>query len=194
MRRKESKLYRRILSASAAIMLLGSMGAPGAEAGVNGDGTAVVNENYADKLSLKPLAPAFNVDSLMEWSPEKDPDAELNRASVPLNEDRFKGAQINPLANPKAGITSAAITTWNHDEASSVGSNDFNVYAFDNWQLLDSYIYWAGTNEGIFAIPTPDIVDAAHRNGVPVYATLGFPWGRSAEGLAEIEKFTKADF
>ena len=114
----------------------------------------------------------------MEWSPEKDPDAELNRASVPLNQDRFKGAQINPLANPKAGITSAAITTWNHDEASSVGSNDFNVYAFDNWQLLDSYIYWAGTNEGIFAIPTPDIVDAAHRNGVPVYATLGFPWGK----------------
>ena len=45
-------------------MLLGSLGAPGAEAGVNGDGTAVVNENYADKLSLKPLAPAFNVDSL----------------------------------------------------------------------------------------------------------------------------------
>lgn len=191
MRRKGSKLYSRILSASAAIMLLGSMSAPGAEAGVNGDGTAVVNENYADKLSLKPLAPAFNVDSLMEWSPEKDPDAELNRASVPLNEDRFKGTQINPLANPKAGITSAAITTWNHDEASSVGSNDFNVYAFDNWQLLDSYIYWSGTNEGIFAIPTPDIVDAAHRNGVPVYATLGFPWGRSAEGLAEIEKFTK---
>jgi endo-beta-N-acetylglucosaminidase D len=191
MRRKGSKLYSRILSASAAIMLLGSMNAPGAEAGVNGDGTAVVNENYADKLSLKPLAPAFNVDSLMEWSPEKDPDAELNRASVPLNEDRFKGTQINPLANPKAGITSAAITTWNHDEASSVGSNDFNVYAFDNWQLLDSYIYWAGTNEGIFAIPTPDIVDAAHRNGVPVYATLGFPWGRSAEGIAEIEKFTK---
>lgn len=191
MRRKGSKLYSRILSASAAIMLLGSMGAPGAKAGVNGDGTAIVNENYADKLSLKPLAPAFNVDSLMEWSPEKDSDAELNRASVPLNQDRFKGAQINPLANPKAGITSAAITTWNHDEASSVGSNDFNVYAFDNWQLLDSYIYWAGTNEGIFAIPTPDIVDAAHRNGVPVYATLGFPWGRSAEGLAEIEKFTK---
>jgi endo-beta-N-acetylglucosaminidase D len=191
MRRKGSKLYSRILSASAAMMLLGSLGAPGAEAGVNGDGTNIVNENYADKLSLKPLAPAFRVDTLMEWSPEKDPDAELHRASVPLNQDRFKGTQINPLANPKAGITSAAITTWNHDEASSVGSNDFNVYAFDNWQLLDSYIYWAGTNEGIFAIPTPDIVDAAHRNGVPVYATLGFPWGRSAEGLAEIEKFTK---
>ncbi|MEH7501234.1 hypothetical protein V7152_04180 [Neobacillus drentensis] len=191
MRKKRNKFYSRILSVSAAFMLLSSMGANGAKAEVNGDGTDVVNENYASHLSLKPLAPAFRVDTLLQWSPEKDPDAELNRASVPLNQHRFKGSQINPLANPKAGITSAAITTWNHDEASSVGSNDFNVYAFDNWQLLDSYIYWSGTNEGIFAIPTPEIVDAAHRNGVPVYATLGFPWGSSKEGVAEIEKFTK---
>ncbi|MED4203600.1 endo-beta-N-acetylglucosaminidase [Neobacillus mesonae] len=193
MRKRRNKFYGRMLSASAAFMLLSSMGAPGANAEVNGDGTDVVNENYSDHLSLRPLAPAFRVDTLLKWSPENDPDAELNRASVPLNKDRFKGAQVNPLANPKAGITNAGITTWNHDEASSVGSNEFNVYAFDNWQLLDSYIYWAGTNEGIFAIPTPDIVDAAHRNGVPVYATLGFPWGRSADGVAEIEKFTKQE-
>ncbi|SDN08324.1 Endo-beta-N-acetylglucosaminidase D [Fictibacillus solisalsi] len=193
MGRIQNKLYRRMLSVSAAFMLLSSVGATGAHAEVNGDGTDVVNENYADRLSLKPLAPAFRVDTLLKWSPENDPDAELNRASIPLNKDRFKGAQVNPLANPKAGITSASITNWNHDEASSVGSNDFNVYAFDNWQLLDSYIYWAGTNEGIFAIPTPDIVDAAHRNGVPVYATLGFPWGRSADGVAEIEKFTRQE-
>jgi endo-beta-N-acetylglucosaminidase D len=191
MRRKKSKLFGRILSVSAAFMLLGSLGAPGAKASVNGDGSDVVNENYADKLSLKPLAPAFRVETLLQWSPERDPDAEIDRASIPLNKNRFKGSQVNPMANPKAGITSAAITNWNHDEASSVGGNEFNVYAFDNWQLLDSYIYWSGTNEGIFAIPTPDIVDAAHRNGVPVYATLGFPWGRSAEGVAEIEKFTQ---
>ncbi|MFK9091858.1 endo-beta-N-acetylglucosaminidase [Bacillus salipaludis] len=193
MRKKRSTIFNRIASMSVAMCLLSSMATPGANAAVNGDGTNVVNENYVDKLSLKPLAPAFRVETLLKWSPENDPDAELNRASIPLNKNRFKGHQINPLANPEAGITSAAITTWNHDEASSVGGNDFNVYAFDNWQLLDSYIYWAGTNEGIFAIPTPDIVDAAHRNGVPVYATLGFPWGSSKEGVAEIAAFTKQE-
>ncbi|WP_176694399.1 discoidin domain-containing protein [Paraliobacillus sp. PM-2] len=195
MRRKRNKFYNRMLSVLATFMLVSLLGVSQVKAEVNGDGTDVVNENYADQLSLKPLAPAFNVETLLKWSPENDPDAELNRASVPLNQNRFKGSQVNPLANPKAGITSASITTWNHDKASSVGSNEFNVYAFDNWQLLDSYIYWSGTNEGIFAIPTPDIVDAAHRNGVPVYATLGFPWGSSPEGVAEIEAFTqqKAD-
>src|SRR3954453_19575267 len=127
MKKRGSRLFGRILSVSAALLLLSSNGAPGAKAAVNGDGTDVVNENYADKLSLKPLAPAFRVETLLKWSPENDPDAEINRASVPLNKNRFKGSQVNPLANPKAGITSAAITTWNHDEASSVGSNEFNV-------------------------------------------------------------------
>ncbi|WP_314590386.1 endo-beta-N-acetylglucosaminidase [Paenibacillus terrigena] len=184
--------YKRILSFVLLLPLVVSMITPEAYAVVNGDGTDVINENYADQLSLQPLAPAFRVETLLRWSPNTDPDADLNRASIPLNTKRFKGSQINPLAHPQAGITSAAITTWNHDEASSVGSDEFNVYAFDNWQLLDSYIYWAGTNEGIFAIPSPDIVDAAHRNGVPVYATVGFPWGSGTPGaLAEVTAFTQ---
>jgi hypothetical protein len=59
-----------MLSASAAFMLLSSMGATEAEARVNGDGTDVVNENYTEQLSLKPLAPAFRVDTLLNWSPK----------------------------------------------------------------------------------------------------------------------------
>lgn len=154
----------------------------------------VINEKYRDELSLQPVAPAFDVESLLDWAPEDDPDAELNRSSIPLNENRFKGHQVNPLANPDVGITSAAITTPDHDLSSSVGSNDFDSYAFDNWQLLESYIYWPGApnKEGVFALPSPDIVDAAHRNGVPVYASIGFPWGEgSPETLEEIEAFTK---
>lgn len=63
--------------------------------------SGVINEDYANELSLKPVAPAFSVESLLKWSPENDPDSLLNKASVPLNENRFKGHQINPLANPK---------------------------------------------------------------------------------------------
>ncbi|HLS09604.1 endo-beta-N-acetylglucosaminidase [Lentibacillus sp.] len=154
----------------------------------------VINEKYSEELSLQPVAPAFSVESLLNWSPETSPDSQLNQASVTLNENRFKGHQVNKLANPKAGITSAAITLSNHDRSSSVGSNEFSVYAFDNWQLLDSYIYWPGSasGEGVFSLPSPDIVNAAHRNGVPVYATIGFPWGPgSPEELAEIEAFTQ---
>src|SRR5699024_1797956 len=156
--------------------------------------TNTINEKYKNELSLQPVAPAFSVETLLKWSPETDPDAKLNRSSVPLKKNRFKGHQINPLANPEVGITAAAITLPDHDFSSSVGSNDFNTYAFDNWQLLESYIYWPGApnKEGIFSLPSPDIVDAAHRNGVPVYASIGFPWGPGdPETIEEIEAFTQ---
>lgn len=145
--------------------------------GVDGNGNDVINEDYEAGLTLKPIAPAFSYRTLLDWTPETDPDAKLNRSSVKLNKDRFQGQQINDLANPDAKITSAAIINPKHDSTVSVGGSDFNVYAFDNWQYIDSLIFWSGTEEGIFAFPSPDIVDIAHTNGVPVYATLGFPWG-----------------
>ncbi|MDE8209717.1 discoidin domain-containing protein [Erysipelothrix rhusiopathiae] len=155
---------------------------------VTGDGTDEVNEAYHDGLSLQPLSPAFRLETLMKWTPETDPDASLNRATIPLNTNRFKGHQINDLAHPDAKITNAAIINANHDSSPSTGGSDFNIYAFDNWQYIDSLIYWAGTDEGIFALPSPDIVDAAHKNGVPVYATLGFPWGSGQpDSLKELE-------
>lgn len=163
-------------------------------AAVDGDGTDEINEAYARKLNLQPVAPAFRYDTMMAFDPEKDPDAKYNRSTVPLAK-RFKGVKINPLASDKARITSCAIMTWNHDQAGSNGGDDFNVYAFDNWQLLDSLIFWSGTDEGIFALPAPDVVDAAHRNGVPVYATVGFPWGGGhSDSIQELRKMCTEEF
>lgn len=155
---------------------------------VTGDGTDEVNEAYHEGLSLQPISPAFRLETLMKWTPDRDPDASINRSTIPLNQNRFKGYQINELAHPDARITNAAIINANHDSSPSTGGSDFNIYAFDNWQYIDSLIYWAGTDEGIFALPSPDIVDAAHKNGVPVYATLGFPWGSGQpDSLKELE-------
>ncbi|CAM3587868.1 endo-beta-N-acetylglucosaminidase [Erysipelothrix urinaevulpis] len=163
-------------------------------AAIGGDGTDTVNENYEKGLSLQPLAPAFSMKTLLDWSPEKDPDAHLNKSSIPLNKNRFQGHQINDLANPDAKITSAAISNANHDKTPSTGGEDFNIYSFDNWQYLDSMIYWASSEEGVLAIPSPDIVDAAHKNGVPVYATLHFPWGSGHyDSLEELEKMSEKD-
>lgn len=190
---KKNKHFYYLIIATITLLILSHFSMPLSVA-AQGSEDHMINERYRDEVSLQPVAPAFSVESLLEWSPEDDPDAQLNQASVPLNKDRFKGHQINPLAHPEVGIMAASITTPDHDLSSSVGSNNFDVYAFDHWQLLESYIYWPGApnKEGVFALPSPDIVDAAHRNGVPVYASLGFPWGPgSPETLAEIEAFTE---
>lgn len=160
-----------------------------AKAAVNGDGTIEVNENYFNHISLQPVPNAFQVDTILKWTPENDPDARYNRAIYPLRK-RFRGPLINPLASENAKITSCAITNSNHDTAPTQGGDVFSNYAFGYWQYIDTYIYWAGTEEGIFAIPSPDIVDAAHKNGVPVVATVGFPWGSgSSENVNEVVKF-----
>lgn len=56
-------------------------------------------------------------------------------------------------------------------------------YAFDYWQYLDSMVFWEGL------VPTPDVIDAGHRNGVPVYGTLFFNWSNS---IADQERFAEA--
>ncbi|WZU00945.1 hypothetical protein MGH68_15905 [Erysipelothrix sp. D19-032] len=76
------------------------------QAAITGDGTDAVNENYENGKSLQPLAPLFRLETLLKWSPETDPDAKLNRSTVPLESRRFQGRQINKLANPEAKITS----------------------------------------------------------------------------------------
>lgn len=187
------RLNKGVALLCAVSLTLGMMNGMPAKAEVNGDGTPVVNEPLANNESLQPLPQGFQVDTLLQWTPEKDPDARYARASIPLKKNRVTGPLVNPYANPDAKLMVCSLSNSNHDNTPVQGSESFDSYAFGYWQYVDSMVYWAGSEEGIFVVPTPDIIDSAHKNGVPVTATLGFPWGPDdTEGqirLKEIEKF-----
>ena len=56
------------------------------------------------------------------------------------------------------------------------GINTFDANVFSYWQYIDQLVYWGGSSgEGIIVPPSPDVTDAAHRNGVPVLGTIFFP-------------------
>ena len=155
---------------------------------VGNDGSAEMNEAYANRESLMPIGPSFNVATILEWTAESDPDARYSRASIPLAEKKG-GLVVNPLANPEAKLMLCSLANATHDKANAQGSESFLSYSFNYWQYVDSFIYWSGSEEGLFCMPTGEFTDAAHTNGVPVVATLGFPWGTGAGYVEEVRAF-----
>ena len=56
------------------------------------------------------------------------------------------------------------------------GLNTANANVFSYWQYIDKLVYWGGSSgEGLIVAPSADVIDAAHRNGVPVLGTVFFP-------------------
>ncbi|MGL5017987.1 MAG: endo-beta-N-acetylglucosaminidase, partial [Luteolibacter sp.] len=49
------------------------------------------------------------------------------------------------------------------------------VYTFTYWQYLEEAVYWGGIGAINFIPPTGEMIDNAHRNGVPILGTIFFP-------------------
>lgn len=136
---------------------------------------AAGNPSYETRNSLQPIGNAMHMDDVINWSPESDPDARYNRSVVPLA-DRYQGEVVNPNADPRVKVNNVAISNSSTGYAPSQGTDSSNVYSFTYWQYVDRYTYWGGSGrDGIIVIPTPDVIDAAHKNGVPVTGTIFFP-------------------
>ena len=133
--------------------------------------------------TLKPKEIKFNSwEDLLKWEPGAREDDVINRGSVALA-PRRTGHLVNEKASKEAKVQALSNTNSKAKDHASVGGEEFKAYAFDYWQYLDSMVFWEGL------VPTPDVIDAGHRNGVPVYGTLFFNWSNS---IADQEKFAEA--
>ena len=187
------KSHRILAAALALVMVVGMLPTMAFARSAGNDGSAEMNEAYAAKETLMPIGPSFNVDTLLEWTPESDPDAMYSRASIKLA-DREGGFVVNPLVNPEAKLMLCSLANSDHDHTSAQGTESFLSYAFNYWQYTNSFVYWSGSEEGLICCPTGEFTDAAHANGVPVVATLGFPWGSGSGYVEQVKNFVqKAD-
>lgn len=136
-----------------------------------------------EEAVLRPKEIKFDSwDDLLKWEPGARADDDINKSSVPLA-PRYQGDVVNEKANPDAKVQALSNTNSKAKDHASVGGEEFKSYAFDYWQYLDSMVFWEGL------VPTPDVIDAGHRNGVPVYGTLFFNWSNS---IADQERFVEA--
>ncbi|HYG23901.1 MAG TPA: autotransporter-associated beta strand repeat-containing protein [Verrucomicrobiae bacterium] len=129
----------------------------------------VVGFNASAQMLGEPVAKRWMPADILNWSPGTDPDAAYNRSSVPLA-PRISNPALN--FNPHARINEARVmplVAFNSTPVvSSQGSRTTNFYAVNYWQYMHSLVGWGG----VIYTPPAHIVDAAHRNGVPVTGTV----------------------
>lgn len=136
----------------------------------------------------RPYASHFFPKDFLDWDFEKDPDAIHNVSKTPLAK-RVQGPKINPDQDEKFKVASLAIMNKNTSGTPSQGSNEKAIYNFSYWQYIDVLVGWAGSaGEGLIVPPSADVIDVAHRNGVPVLGVVFFPptaYGGKAEWIEQ---------
>ena len=155
---------------------------------------ATLTTHAIAQSSLVPVAPAWNPNEILNWSPATDPDAPYNRSRVPLaprvqTPKAAENAVLNALwnVNPHARPGEArvqAVTTFNTIPAAAThGWRTTRLYAPTMWQYTDNMVSWGTSdrNTQIILTPTAHMIEAAHRNGVRIYGKVFFPWNNSSD-------------
>lgn len=131
--------------------------------------------NPINSFAKQPESSYWYPEALLNWSPETDPHAEFNRSSVPLAE-REVLFNINDTQQSEAKLVALSALNANTSGVPSQGGSSFFANTFSYWQYVDLMVYWAGSaGEGIITPPSADVIDASHKNGVPILGNVFFP-------------------
>ncbi|WP_375142512.1 endo-beta-N-acetylglucosaminidase [Metabacillus idriensis] len=114
-------------------------------------------------------------EQLLNWSPENDPNAKFNRSHIPLAK-RDVLYKVNENSQSDAKLVALSALNPNTSGVPSQGGKEFFANTFSYWQYADLMVYWAGSSgEGIIVPPSADVIDASHKNGVPILGNVFFP-------------------
>jgi endo-beta-N-acetylglucosaminidase D/PKD repeat protein len=126
-------------------------------------------------LAAQPESSYWFPEGLLEWSPENDPDAIFNKSAIPLNKSDVL-YNVNEHAQSEAKLTALSALNPHTSGVPSQGGKEFFANTFSYWQYVDLMVYWAGSaGEGIIVPPSADVIDASHKNGVPIVGNVFFP-------------------
>ena len=120
-----------------------------------------------------PVKPVFTVAQLLNWNPATDADAPFNVATVPLQ------SRINVpsglKANGNSRIGQGGVQALDPYAGNRPQGGSGSIYTFTYWQYLEESVYWGGIGSINIVPPTGEMIDNAHRNGVPIQGTVFFP-------------------
>ena len=129
------------------------------------------------QLPGQPYASYWFPSTILDWDPATDPDAPFNRGSVPLSPRMSVSyLNVNPHAHLNEGRVQALVAFAPTSFNPSQGAPTSDYYALNYWQYIDTLVFWGGSaGEGLILAPNPTVIDAGHRNGVPVLGNVYLP-------------------
>ena len=146
--------------------------------------------------SVPPYSSFWHPAYLENWTPASDPNAVFNRSNVPLvarfaPTDAASPLNVNAHARPgeaKIATLSGFPTSRNPSQGTLVEHS--NAMSF--WQYTEDCVYFGGSaGEGLILAPSAPVIDAAHRNGVPVFGNVFFPPTAFGGRFAWVNDFLK---
>lgn len=149
------------------------------------------------KLTNQPISSYWFPSELLEWKASEDPDLAYNISHTPLaaRVDRDRLDPINLTQNTDTNLMSISIMNSSTSGNAPSGYNNVKTgNPFSYWQYVDTLVYWGGSSgEGLIVPPSPDVTDAAHKNGVAVFGTIFFPQTEHGGKMAWLEDFFTQD-
>jgi len=151
---------------------------------------------YNKPLTNIPEVPYWFPKDLLEWDPAADDAAPYNVSSIPLATRVDKSALTPANATQNKDMNVVAISIMNASTSGNAphGLNTAAVNVFSYWQYIDKLVYWGGSSgEGLIVVPSADVIDAAHTNGVPVLGTVFFPQAAHGGKIEWLNDFLQKD-
>lgn len=158
---------------------------------------SVTEENtYTKPLTNVPEVPYWFPADLLNWTPNENGTDIYNVSSIPLAKrvDREKLSTVNATQNKDVKVVAISIMNSSTSGNAPHGLNSANANIFTYWQYVDTLVYWGGSSgEGLIVTPSADVIDAGHKNGVPVLGTVFFPQAAHGGKIAWLNDFLQKD-
>jgi autotransporter-associated beta strand protein len=142
-----------------------------------------------------PNAISWTPTSILSWNPATDRNAPYGVSQVPLAARFAPPGSANPTLNAVLNVNSNARPNEGKIEAlvgfsssASQGTRSTRFYAPTTWQYMDVMGYWAGAVASI-CMPPAHVVDAAHRNGVPILGNVFLAPTAYGGNIARVNEF-----
>ncbi len=149
------------------------------------------------QTSLVPTSPQWHPNEILNWNPATDPSAPYARSTVPLATrisvpTAAQNAGLNALwnvnthARPNEGRIQTVISFNSIPAGGAQGWRTTKLYAPTFWQYNENMVFWGSSDRDtrVILAPTAHVIDAAHRNGVPVYGKIFFGWNGSPDNAS----------